>query len=284
MFRQMFEEKYMRFPEGKCKALTFSYDDGVKADLRLLKVFKQYGVKGTFNINSKLFDCENWHGRMDEEQTYNAFSGCGHEVALHGARHIFMNKVPLAEVVKEVVDNRAYLEEKFGKIVRGMAYAYGGYSEDIKRVLNDCGVAYARTTKSTFTFEIPTDWLQLNPTCHHIEKELAPLADKFFTSSPTDDVKHREPWLFYVWGHAYEFDDDNNWGVIETLCGRAAKNSADVWFATNIEVYEYVQAYNRLIFSMDGERVCNPSAIPVWIELRGKTYKIAAGETVSFDK
>ena len=57
-----------------------------------------------------------------------------------------------------------------------------------------------------------------------------------------------------------------------------------MWFATNIEVYEYVQAYNRLIFAMDGEMVCNPSEIPVWIEIRGKTYKIGAAETVSFDK
>ena len=35
MFRQMFEEKYMRFPEGRAKALTFSYDDGVAADKNL---------------------------------------------------------------------------------------------------------------------------------------------------------------------------------------------------------------------------------------------------------
>ena len=43
MFRQMFEEKYMRFPGGVSKAITFSYDDGIKADLRLLKTFEKYG-------------------------------------------------------------------------------------------------------------------------------------------------------------------------------------------------------------------------------------------------
>lgn len=69
MFRQMYEEKYMRFPDGKCKAATFSYDDGVKADIKLIKIFDKYGVKGTFNLNSILFDCENWHDRMDEELT-----------------------------------------------------------------------------------------------------------------------------------------------------------------------------------------------------------------------
>ncbi|MCM1545447.1 MAG: polysaccharide deacetylase family protein [Clostridiales bacterium] len=283
MFRQMFEEKYMRFPEGKCKALTFSYDDGVKADIKLLKVFEKYGLKGTFNLNSKLFDCENWHGRMDEEGTFNAFKGCGQEIAMHGARHIFMDKVPLCEAVKEAADNRAYLEEKFGCIVRGWAYAYGGYNGDIKRVLSDLGAAYARTTHSTYAFTVPTDWLELNPTCHHTEKELLPLADKFFGGSPLKEFKHRESWLFYVWGHSYEFDDDNNWDIIENLGKRAAENKGDIWLATNIEIYDYVRAYERLVFSFDGERVFNPSAQSVWIELRGKTYEIASGETVKFN-
>lgn len=284
MFRQMFEEKYMRFPEGKCKALTFSYDDGVKADKKLLQVFEKYGLKGTFNLNSKLFDCQCWHDRMDEKTTFEAFENCGQEIAMHGARHIFMDKVPLCEAVKEAADNRDYLENKFGKIVRGMAYAYGGYNDGIKRVLADLGVAYARTTHSTYGFEIPADWLELNPTCHHTEKELAPLADKFFGGSPLKEFKHREPWLFYVWGHAYEFDDDNNWDIIEGLGKRAAEKADEIWLATNVEIYDYVQAYNRLVFSLDGERVYNPSALPVWIELRGKTYKIDAGKTVSFDK
>ena len=283
-FRQMYEEKYMRFPEGKAKALTFSYDDGVVADRRLLKIFEKYGLKGTFNLNSKLFDCENWHGRMDEDGTYAAFNACGQEIALHGARHIFMDKVPLCEAVKEIVDNRAYLEEKFGRIVRGLAYAYGGYNEDIKRVLKDCGVAYARTTHSTYGFGIPSDWLELNPTCHHTESELTALSDRFFGGSPLDEFKHRESWLFYVWGHSYEFDDDNNWDIIEALGRRAAENRDEIWLATNIEIFNYVQAYERLVFSLDGERVYNPSAVGVWIELRGKTYEIGAGQTVTFDK
>ena len=284
MFRQMFEEKYMRFSGGKAKALTFSYDDGVRADLRLLEIFEKYGIKGTFNLNSRLFDCQNWHDRLNEEQTLKAFKNCGQEVALHGARHVFLNKVPLPEAVKEVADNRAYLEENFGCIVRGMAYAYNGFNARIKETLSALGVAYARTTNSTHGFAIPEDWLELNPTCHHREAELLPLADKFFGGSPLSEFKHRESWLFYVWGHSYEFDDDGNWGLIEDLCARAAQNGGDVWLATNIQVYDYVQAYNRLVFSFDGERAFNPSAQPVWLEIRGKTYKICAGQTVKFDE
>lgn len=283
MFRQMFEEKYMRFPGGKAKALTFSYDDGVGADRRLIEILNNSGLKGTFNLNSKLFDCQCWHGRMDEEQTLRTYSGSGHEVALHGARHIFMDKVPLPEAVNEIVQNRLYLEEKFGRIVRGMAYAYNGYNADIIAALKMLGVCYARTTESSHSFAIPEDWLTLKPTCHHGDAQLGALSDRFFLSSPDEEFKHREPWLFYIWGHSYEFDDNGNWHVIESIAKRA-EHSRDIWAATNIEIYDYCTAYKNLVFSIDGERVFNPSHMSVWIELRGKVYEIGSGREVVFDK
>lgn len=283
MFIQMLEEKYMRFPEGKSKAVTFSYDDGVAADGRLVELFDRYGLKGTFNLNSRLFDCQCWHGRMDEEQTYRTFVNSGHEVALHGARHIFMDKVPLPEAVNEIVQNRLYLENKFGRIVRGMAYAYNGYNDEIVDMLEKLGVAYARTTESSHSFAIPKDWLRLKPTCHHNDAKLGQLAEKFLTCSPQSEFKHREPWLFYIWGHSFEFDDNGNWNVIEDLAARLYGRD-DIWFATNIQICEYCKAYKNLVFSIDGERAFNPSYMPVWVEIRGKTYRIGSGETVTFDK
>lgn len=283
MFIQTYEEKYMRFPQGKAKAVTFSYDDGGEADKRLLKVFEKYGLKGTFNLNSELFDASCWHGRMDEQTTYLTFKDCKQEIANHGARHTFLDKIPLAEAVKEIVDCRAYLEKKFGRIVRGMAYAYNGYNEEVLKILPALGIDYARTTVSTHSFAIPKKWLEWNPTCKHSDAELPELTRKFLEQSPDDVKKHREPWLFYIWGHSFEFDDDNNWDVIETL-GERLSGGKDIWFATNGEIYAYCKAYSSLVYSLDGERVFNPSAIDVWVELRGKVYKIAAGQTVEFDK
>jgi hypothetical protein len=283
MFRQMYEEKYMRFPEGRAKAITFSYDDGVVADKRLVSILDKYGLKGTFNLNSLLFDCPNWHNRMDEEQTFNLFYKSGHEVALHGARHIFLDKVPLSEAIYEVVQNRAYLEGKFKRVVRGMAYAYNGFNDEVIEALKSLGVAYARTTTPTHSFEIPKNWLKLNPTCHHTDPELLPLSEKFLNCSPLNEFKARESWLFYVWGHSYEFDDNNNWDIIENLA-KSMQNRDDVWKATNIQIYDYVKAYNSLVFSLDGEMVYNPSAQPVWLEIRGETYKIDPDKTVVFKK
>lgn len=272
----------MRFPEGKCKALTLSYDDGVQADIRLLEIMKKYGLKGTFNLNSGLFGHRGNHNRLDEESAFSLYKDCGQEIALHGDRHIFLDKVPLPEAMREMLLNRNYLENKYKCIVRGMAYAYGAYSDEIVEMLKALGVVYARTTQSSYSFEIPEDWLRLKPTCHHRDKKFKELCEKFFTCSPESEFKHREGWLFYLWGHAYEFDDDNNWELIEDFAKRAS-GQEDIWFATNIQVYEYVQAYNNLIFSLDGERVKNPSNIPVWLEIRGKTYKINSGEEVCFD-
>lgn len=283
MFTQMYKEKYMRFPGGRAKAVTFSYDDGVKADRRLVEIFNANGVKGTFNLNSLLFDCEVWHDRMNEENTYSTFCNQPHEIALHGARHIFMNKVPLPEAVNEIVQNRLYLEQKFNRIVRGMAYAYNGYTEDILAVLPALGVAYARTTEATHSFALPQNFLKWHPTCHHTDPDFGYLAEQFLEGSPLNEFKHRESWLFFVWGHSYEFDDDENWQLIEKLAA-ALKDRDDVWKATNIEIYEYVQAYNSLVFSIDGERVYNPSSQPVWIEIRGRVYRVDPAQTVVFDK
>ena len=283
MFIQMYYERYMRFPGGMEKAITFSYDDGVVADKKLIAIMDKYGLKGTFNLNSKLFNVPEWHGRMDEEQTINTFKNSGHEVALHGARHIFLGKVPLPLAVKEVADNRAYLEEKFGCIVNGMAYAYSGVDDETVQALKALGVQYARTTVSTHSFAIPSDWLHLNPTVHHTEPCLKVLTDKFLSGKPSDEFKNREPWLFYIWGHSYEFDDNDNWDVIEDVCRRISQ-AGGVWAATNGDICDYVKCYQSLVYSLDGERVFNPSHRTVWLEIRGKVYGIESGECVLFNR
>ena len=38
---------------GKMKALTFSYDDGVEQDIRLIEILDRYHLRGTFNLQSR---------------------------------------------------------------------------------------------------------------------------------------------------------------------------------------------------------------------------------------
>ena len=53
-----------------------------------------------------------------------------------------------------------------------------------------------------------------------------------------------------------------------------------IWYATNGEIYEYVQAFDRLEFSADGESVYNPSAIDVYIQSLKGELLVSAGKTV----
>ena len=48
---------YMKFKDGKSKALTLSYDDAVVQDIRLIGIMDKYGIKGTFNVNSGWYGC-----------------------------------------------------------------------------------------------------------------------------------------------------------------------------------------------------------------------------------
>ena len=40
------------YPGKKFKALTFSFDDGVVQDQKLIDIFNRNGLKGTFNLNT----------------------------------------------------------------------------------------------------------------------------------------------------------------------------------------------------------------------------------------
>lgn len=268
-------EVFMRFVDGKEKAFTLSYDDGVETDKRLLSIMSQYNLKGTFNINSGV-EGRGSHKRMDKNETYATFCNCGQEIAVHGAKHSFLTKLTVSQGIDEILNDRKALEKMFGRIVNGMAYAYGAFNDEAKRYIALCGINYARTINSTHSFGLPTDWLELNPTCHHNDPELNVLTEKFVSGSPNNERNRKDPYLFYVWGHSYEFDEQNNWHVIEQLAQKVA-NLNDVWYATNGQIYNYVQAFNSLVFSLNGKCVYNPSALDVWFYRHGVTYKVPSG-------
>ena len=54
---------------------------------------------------------------------------------------------------------------------------------------------------------------------------------------------------------------------------------SDIWYATNMEIYDYLTAIRALEYSADESKVHNPSAISVWYEHNGQICKIGSGET-----
>lgn len=270
---------FMRFPGGRPKCLTLSYDDGVINDRRLVALMRKYGLKGTFNINSGEYadaeydDYRKNHRRLTKPAALELYKNSGFEVASHAVTHPFLEQLPAAACTREILRDRRSLEADYGQIVRGFAYPYGTFSDDVVNSLRACGMVYARTVISSHSFDIPSDWLRLRPTCHHGDKELKALTKKF-----VEDQPGRAPWLFYLWGHSYEFDFGDNWEIIEEFAADVAARD-DIWYATNIEVYDYIQAYNAMIFDADMTKVFNPTAFELFFDYDGKKYSVKPGET-----
>ena len=156
-----------------------------------------------------------------------------------------------------------------------MSYPFGTYSDALVEELKQSGIAYARTTRSTHDFRLPTDWLRLSATCRHREPDLMPLADRFISAAPSTDA---DPLLFYLWGHSYEFDDHDNWHIIETFCETIGGRD-DIWYATSIELHDYIEAFRALQYSADGASVYNPSAETIWYTCGASLCCVSAGET-----
>jgi len=273
---------FMRFPGGKAKALTLSYDDGVEQDIRLVEIMKQNGLKGTFNLNSGLYAPEGTvypkgqiHRRMSRRGCQELFGNSGMEVAVHGYTHPHLEQLPVNACTLDVIKDRETLEEEFGCIVRGMAYPFGTYSDAVVESLKQCGIAYSRTVESTGRFDIPKDWLRMPATCHHNDPRLMELAHKLVERT----VKN-EPQLFYLWGHSYEFEADNNWQVIEEFAEYMG-NREDFWYASNIEVYDYVKGYEQLQFSANCKMVHNPTAELLYFVNDAIEYCVKPGETIT---
>lgn len=274
--------RYLRFPGGKAKALTFSYDDGVEQDIRLVDIFRKHGLKATFNINGGQFSPEGTvhpdgkiHRRMTEQQVKATYTEDVCEVACHSYNHPFLCECDPATVSLQVLQDRLALEKLFDRQIHGMAYPYGPTNDMVVNVLQNTGIWYSRTTVSTEKFDMPTDWLRLPATCHHKNPRLMELADQFLELQP-----NRHPKVFYVWGHAYEFEQKDNWNVIEDFASKM-EGKDDIWYCTNMELYLAWRDYMNLESSADGTMIYNPSVRSVWIcDGKGNTYEIKPGETI----
>ena len=280
--------RYLRFPGGKLKAVTLSYDDGVSADLRLLEIMERYGIRGTLNVCTSFVGKE---GRLDYRDLAERVLARGHEVAVHGATHMAAGAAPTTTaLVREYYECRRDLEGALATVIRGMAYPNSGITlmhngrtyPEIRALLEGIGIAYARTLGGDNNrYLLPTDLYAWMPTAHHKNPNLLAWATEFATMAEPPYCSARYPRLFYLWGHSYEFDRDNNWELLERFCDTVGGRE-DIYYATNIEIADYMMAYNAIIESVDGRTLCNPTARPLYFDLDNTLCELRPGETATF--
>jgi len=233
----------MRFKDQTMlKAVTFSYDDGVTQDIKLIELLNKYGLKCTFNINSKLLGTKGILLRQKQRiaryriaQDDVKYVYEGHEVAAHTLTHPNLTSLNENEIIYQVEQDRNYLSEIVGYEVKGMAYPNGGVNNDdrvaevIKTYTN---IKYCRTITNTDSFDIQNNLYRFNPNVHHIQQfDRLMKMGREFVELNTDSPK-----IFYIWGHSYEMDyAPDYWMKLEEFFELISKRD-DIFYGTNEEV------------------------------------------------
>ena len=276
---EIFMSMFMRFPGGRFKTLTLSYDDAVTSDIRLIGIMDKYGLKGTFNISSGFFAKDDGGHYLSKETAKKLYTG-SYEPALHTYRHTHITELPEAAAMDEIVRDKQNLEQMFGRIITGGAYPFGDNDDKIAGMMKLSGIKYCRVVPKTHRFDMPKDWLRLQPTCHHNDPQLTELAEKFAEMKIDKNFRWgTKPQMFYLWGHSYEFNDDDNWEVIERF-SEFIGGRDDIWYATNGEICEYAADYSRLEVSSDGSIIKNPTCRDIWFNIDNDEDMIKSGETL----
>lgn len=261
----------MRFvyPQGKRKALTFSYDDGQIFDRRLAELFRSAGMKATFHLNSGNLEQGEGSFYVGVEELEHVY--LGHEIACHGVQHRNPTTLTRQQLVLELQEDRKTLERLTGGLVQGLSYAFGNYNGEVMETAKQLGIKYSRTVQGTGGFFPPADFMAWHPTCHH-NNRLLELGDQFL-----DVAGYYELPLMYVWGHSYEFGNSGDWSVIEAFVEKMA-GKEDIWYATNIEICYYIEATRAQVFSADGLTMYNPTAVNVWVSTKEGILTVKPGE------
>lgn len=227
------------------KIVTFSFDDGVTQDIRFIEILNKYGLKCTFNLNSELLDTE-WaltvmgetvdHKKVNKRDVKSIYNG--HEVAAHTLTHPLLTELPAEEIVRQVENDRLNLSELVGYEVIGMAYPGGGVNCNdfvANTIKASTGIKYARTIRETLNFKGYENLYLFNPTMSLTKDtdKIESITDTFLKNN-TDEIK-----LLYIWGHSYEFDAGNRWGLLEAFC-RNISGKKDVLYCTNKEAFEFL--------------------------------------------
>lgn len=260
------------YPEFKSKAVTFSYDDGVLQDRKIIEIFSKYNVKATFNLNYGKEREEKYRidkngtsvncSYIDLDADYSLYDQF--EIANHSFSHPHMEDEKYDVQKVEVSRNNEELKRVFSKDIYGFVYPYGTYNMDTLKVLRDLNVSYARTTKSTYSFYLPMNFYLWHPTIHHRDAKIYSCIADFKKT----DI---ELALLYIWGHSYEFALDDNFSLLEDIILKI-KEDEDVIFMTNYEIYCYVNSAN-MVYYRDGKFI-NPSSIDIYLKVGNKKLMI----------
>lgn len=277
------------YPGYVNKAVTLSFDDlNPTQDARFIDILNKNGLKGTFNLKTANFISKPESVQQSYVEMYR-----GHEVANHTRNHKRMNITdpsdPEYQTLQfckdDILNGQNDIAARFGVTPEGLIWPFGSARNrsdypELLAYIKSLGVKYIRPVETTGGFALPSDWYDWRATCHHdgannyVDTFLA-LPDN---GGEVDDLK-----LFYIWGHTYEFDETFEpdktsklrWNDIEALCKKLG-DAENVWSATNLEVYNYVEALKKIEINSQTNQVVNPTDVDLYVQINGINTMVPA--------
>lgn len=120
-------------------AVTFTFDDGVADQLGARALLEQYGMRGTFYINSALIGADGYMTRNDLE----TIAAAGHEIGGHTVSHQDLTVLGADEMNRQICQDRDTLLT-WGFPVSSLAYPFAEYNDAVKAAVTACGYDNAR--------------------------------------------------------------------------------------------------------------------------------------------
>ena len=269
-----------RFPGGRRVALTTSFDDGHVYDRRIVEAFNAWGLKGTFNLNSAFLARDGIQVSGGGLEHIDASEVCGlyagHEVASHTCTHPHLTQLDSAQIALEVLTDRQALEDLVGYAVRGFAYPFGAHDARVMDCLRALGLTYARTCVGSDNCFPPQDPMAWGATAHQFGSEQN-MIQRF-------DQCCADPYFYgaiHLWGHGFEFERRNDWAALDRIY-KPLSGRSEVWYCTNLQLFDYEAARQRVVIAANRRTAFNPSANPVTLRVDGKLLELSPGATMQF--
>lgn len=263
------------YPQGKRKAFNITYDDGILQDIRFVEMLNKYGIKGTFNLNSKLMEeefewthrCGMTIKRLSPDVAVELYKG--HEVASHTLTHPNLADLTEEQIMHELLEDKKKLEEWFGCEVAGFGTPFDYYDELAEKCVRRCGFKYARNSELSNSYSPWEDCYRWRAGTYHVMPGFKDFVEGFFK---TDE----ELALCQIVGHSYDLDTHQMWELLEEIVKRVAEDE-QILSMTHGEIVEYLKAMQ--IAELTDQGIENGSEQELWFEIDGTIISVKPGQT-----
>jgi len=149
----MADREHARKKKMRASYLTTSWDDGHRDDIRLARMLKAYGLKGTFYVSPE----DQEFARQDLLTAHEIKNiSLDFEIGAHTLTHARLPAIPEGQAEEEIFGSKTVLEEITGKKVETFCYPYGSYAKAHVQLVKNAGYRYARTvTRYKFDLDDP---------------------------------------------------------------------------------------------------------------------------------